>query len=160
VLEDKEMSDQHYRKSADPLLLERLAEIGFLASECGLHDEAEKIFRWMAKVKPGNPSSLIALAMVRARRGSTEQAIEALKHVIADHAESEMAKAVLGMILVQCKQPGALPLFEEVLASAQDHGAVNIANCCIDLAREQKSNAEPAATESLEFFRHYNVVRA
>ncbi len=153
------MSNQSHRNSLDPLLLERLAEAGFLASECGMHEEAATLFRCMAQLKPGNPSPLIALAMALARAGSGEQAIEELKLVIAQHPDSEMAKAVLGMIMVQRKQSGALELFEEVFASAKDKNAINVANSCIELAREQNTETKQTASESLEFFRYYNVIR-
>jgi hypothetical protein len=86
-------------------------------------------------MKPDKPSPLIGAAMVRARRGEMDAAIEQLRGIVLRYADSEMAKAMLGTLLVYSGQPGALALFEEVLATARDSGAVNVAQCCLDPAR-------------------------
>jgi hypothetical protein len=129
------------RAAASPELLERLAEVGFLASECGLHAAAESIFAHLTAMKPGSPSPLIGAAMVRARRGDVDAAIEQMRGIARRHADSEMAKAMLGTLLVHAERPGALALFEEVLATHRDSGAVDVVRCCIEPARK----LEPAA---------------
>ena len=123
------------RGAASSEVLEQLAEVGFLASECGLHASAEAIFRSLTEMKPDNPSPLIAAATVRARRGEVVAAIEQLRGIVQRYADSEMAKAMLGTLLVHSEQRGALALFEDVMATARDPGAVNVAQCCLDLAR-------------------------
>jgi hypothetical protein len=145
------------QKAADPSLLERLAETGFLATECGLDVQAERIFTCLASMRPGNSSPLIALAIVHARRGLMDQAIGELRKLIVDHADSEMPKAVLGTMLVHTRQPGALQLFEAVIAAGKDQAAIGIANGCIELARKQETEVSGGRPESLEFFRHFNV---
>jgi Bacterial type III secretion protein (HrpB1_HrpK) len=134
------------RGVASPELLERLAEVGFLASECGLHAAAESIFANLVAMKPGSPSPLIGAAMVRARRGEVDAAIEQLRGVVEQHADSEMAKAMLGTLLVHAERPGALPLFEEVLATQRDSGAVNVVQCCIEPARKLEQTAPSAGS--------------
>jgi hypothetical protein len=124
------------RGAASPELLERLVEVGFLASECGLHAAAGSIFANLTAMKPGSPSPLIGAAMVRARRGEVDAAIEQLRGVVQHHADSEMAKAMLGTLLVHAERPGALALFEEVLTTARDSGAVNVVHCCLEPARK------------------------
>lgn len=123
------------RGAASPELFERLAEAGFLASECGLHAAAESIFDGLTAMKPDKPSPLIGAAMVRARRGEMDAAIEQLRGIVLRYADSEMAKAMLGTLLVYSGQRGALALFEDVLATAHDSGAVNVVQCCLDPAR-------------------------
>ena len=124
------------RGAASPEILEQLSEAGFLASECGLHGSAETIFACLTAIKPESPSPLIGAAMVRARRGDVEAAIEQLRGVVERHADSEMAKAMLGTLLVHSERRGALALFDEVLATGRDSGAVSVVKCCLDLARQ------------------------
>ena len=145
------------RRSLDPLLLERLAETGFLATEFGMDDHAESIFRCLARLRPGQPSPLIALAMVHARRGLMAQAIGELRELLAERPECAMAKAVLATMLVHDRQAGALQLCEEVLANATDPRAADVVRACIELARQQEAQPRAANRESLEFFRHYNL---
>jgi hypothetical protein len=123
------------RGAASVDVLERLTEVGFLASECCLHASAEAIFASLATIRPNNPSPLIASATVRARRGEVDAAVEQLRGVIERHPDSEMAKAVLGMVLVSSGRHGALVLLQDVLATQRDPGAVNVAQCCVELAR-------------------------
>jgi Bacterial type III secretion protein (HrpB1_HrpK) len=140
------LAGRSLRGAASPELLERLAEVGFLASECGLHAAAESIFANLTAMKPGSPSPLIGAAMVRARRGEVDAAIEQLRGVVLQHADSEMAKAMLGTLLVHAERPGALPLFEEVLATQRDSGAVNVVQCCIEPARKLEQAAPSAGS--------------
>ena len=143
-------------KAPDPLLLERLAETGFLATEFGMHERAEKIFACLERLRPGKPSPRIALAMVRARRGLVDQAIDELNALIEAHPDNEIARAVLGTMLVHARKPGALELFEKIIADGIDAGAISIASCCVEQARKQEGAPE-GASSSFAYFRHYNV---
>ncbi|MCW7542116.1 tetratricopeptide repeat protein [Aquabacterium sp. A7-Y] len=125
-------------------LLERIAEAGFLASECGLHMQAETIFSALAAAKPGHPSPLIGLALSHARMGRLDGAIDELRAVVERCPDSDMARAMLGTLLVHAQQPGALPLFEAVIASGRDSSAVNVARGCLELARALDPSAGPA----------------
>ncbi|GFE82388.1 hypothetical protein GCM10011487_43880 [Steroidobacter agaridevorans] len=147
-------------KAPDPLLLERLAETGFLATEFGMHDRAEQIFTCLEQLRPGKASPRIALAMVRARRGSIEQAIVEINALLETHPDCEVARAVLGTMLVHAGKPGALELFEKIIADGTDAGAISIATCCIEQAREQHGASQYAPAEpssSFAYHRHYNV---
>ncbi|HEY5808827.1 MAG TPA: HrpB1 family type III secretion system apparatus protein [Povalibacter sp.] len=144
------------RKPLDTLLLERLAETGFLASECGLHDRAERIFVCLSAMRPGNPSPRVALAMVRARRGAMSQAMDELRALIAAQPDCDLARSMLGTMLVHGRQPGALELFSHVLDAGTDPAAVEIARCWIELAREQEPAPVPT-TGPVEFLRRYNL---
>ena len=69
-----------------------------------------------------------------------------------------MAKAMLGAFLVEAKQDGALVLFDAVLATRQEQGAVNIVECWLDQARKLKQDAvKKTESGSLAFFRHHNI---
>jgi predicted Zn-dependent protease len=151
------MTTTSRRTSLDPVLLERLAETGFLATEFGMDEHAEKIFRCLVKLRPAHPSPLIALAMVRARRGAMNEAIADLQALVANRPECEMAKAVLATMLVHERRPGALQLCEEVLRNEVDRSAVDVVRTCVDLAREQEKQSAPSGPESLEYVRHYNI---
>src|SRR5690349_16506500 len=102
---DIEQATLRRRRPPDTALLERLAETGFLATEFGLHEQAEHIFSCLARIRPGKPSPHIALAMIQARRGSMQTAIVSLQDVIARHPESELARAVLGTMLDHIGDP-------------------------------------------------------
>jgi Bacterial type III secretion protein (HrpB1_HrpK) len=132
------------RAAASSDVIERLIDVGFLASECGLHDAAKAIFADLMKLRPNNPSMLISAAFVQARRGEIEGTIEQLRGVVARFEESEMAKAMLGTYLVQNGEKGALALFEDVLGTARDRSAVNVVRCSLELAQraEAPSNVD------------------
>jgi predicted Zn-dependent protease len=131
-----------------------MAETGHLASECGLHEEAERIFCHLVTARPGNPSPLIALAIVRSCAGRMDQAIDDIREVAAAHPDSEMAKAVLGMFLSQARRPEADELFGELLANGKDPAAIQVARLCM---KDEIPVPATPASESLEYFRHYNV---
>lgn len=144
------------RRPLDPVLLERLAETGFLATEFGLHEQAERIFECLAKLKPGKPSPHIALAMVQARRGRIKEGIAALRDVIDQHPDSELARAVLGSMLIHVGDPEGRELLGGVIARDLDSAAVGVAVSCVD--QGQAPAPPPASTvSSAEYFRHYNV---
>lgn len=144
------------RRPLDPMLLERLAETGFLATEFGLHEQAERIFECLAKLKPGKPSPHIALAMVQARRGRITEGIAALREVIDRHPESELARAVLGSMLIHVGDDEGRELLDGVIARDQDSAAVGVAVSCVARPQAAAAPAE-APVSSVEYFRHYNV---
>src|SRR5687768_1808544 len=119
------------RKPPDPVLLERLAETGFLATELGMDEAAERIFHCLATLRPQQCAPLIALAMVHARRGWMGQAIAELRDLITQRPDCDLARAVLGTMLMHAGQPGALRLFEQVMEHNRDAGAVSIASSCL-----------------------------
>jgi hypothetical protein len=127
------------RAAAAPDVVERLTEVGLLASECGLHHAAKAIFADLTKLRPNNPSMLISAAVVQARRGEIEGTIEQLRQVVARFEDFEMAKAMLGTYLVQNGEKGALALFEDVLGTARDPSAVNVVRCSLELARKAEA---------------------
>jgi hypothetical protein len=150
------------RKAPDAALLERLAETGFLATEFGLHQQAELIFSCLVRLKPGKPSPHIALAMVQARRGRMESAIASLREVIDRHPDSELARAVLGTMLVHIGDPEGRELLEGVIARDIDADAVGVASSCVDQpsatsAAQSSASVTPGAAGAVEYFRHYNV---
>ncbi len=149
------------RRCADPVLLERLAETGFLATEFGLHEQAARIFSCMRRLKPGKPSPRIALAMVLARSGNMQRAIADLHDIIEQSPESELARAVLGTMLVHIGDQEGLRLLEDVVARGVDKAAIDVASSGIDQARAQATARAASTTEAhadaMEFFRHYNV---
>jgi len=153
------MSDLEKLNIFSPCVLQRIAEIGFLASEYGFHEKAEQIFLGMALAKPDSSAPAVSLAVVHARSGRLQDAITGLKHAAGVYPASEMVKAMLGAFLVEARQDGALELFEAVLASRQEPGAVNIVECWLDQARKlrEEGSARRTDTGSLAFFRHHNI---
>lgn len=145
------------RRAPDPLLLERLAEVGFLATEFGMHQQAERIFQCFAQLKPGKPSPHIALALMQAHRGRMPEAIAAIRDVIEHYPDSELARAVLGTMLIHIKDPAGYELLEDVIARGNDHGAVSVATSYLELQREQPAHVEAPPASAVEYFRHYNV---
>jgi len=145
------------RKPVDPVLLERLAETGFLATEFGMDEHAERIFVQLNLLKPGKPSSRIALAMVRARRGQIDVAIAALRQLLDEQPECDLARAVLGTMLVHVGDPEARELLTDVISRAADPGAVSVAESCLDQARASAAPETPREVQTVEFFRHHNI---
>lgn len=145
------------RKPIDPQLLERLAETGFLATEFGMDEHAERIFLHLATLKPGKPSPRIALTMVQARRGHIDAAICALRDLIDELPECDLARAVLGTMLVHVGHPEALTLIQDVIARATDPSAVSVAESCLEQARAVSTEAAAREGQTIEFFRHHNI---
>ena len=135
----------------------QLSEVGFLAGDMGLPNQAIAIFRHLFNIKPEIPHLGVNLALVYARYEKVDEAIEVLTSLRNRFPDNQMVKAVLGMCLVQQAKPGAIELLDEVLAEKSDTDAMNIARSCYDLAKEQRvdTSYEPV-TEGLQFFRHYN----
>lgn len=145
------------RKPVDPVLLERLAETGFLATEFGMDEHAERIFVQLACLKPGKPSPRIALAMVQARRGQMDMAIGALRQLLDEQPECDLARAVLGTILVHVGDAEARELLEGVITRAADPSAVAVAESCLEQARAAASPESQREGQTIEFFRHHNI---
>ena len=145
------------RRAPDPLLLERLAEVGFLATEFGLHQQAERIFQSFVLLKPGKPSPHIALALMQAHQGRMPEAIAAIRDVIERHPDSELARAVLGTMLIHVQDPAGYGLLEDVIARGNDQGAVSVATSYLELQRAQPAQVETPPAAAVEYFRHYNV---
>lgn len=160
--QDFEQASLRRRKSLlDAVLLERLAETGFLATEFGLHEQAERIFSCFARLKPGKPAPSIALAIVQARRGRMQPAIASLRETIVRHPESELARAILGSMLLHIGDPEGRELLEGVVARNLESDAVNVAVGYIGRGQPAATPVtEPTSTSDqgpVEYFRHYNV---
>jgi hypothetical protein len=145
------------RRPIDPALLERLTETGFLASEFGLHDHAERIFVLLARLRPANPSPVIALAMVRARAGLVDRAVLDLEELIAARPECDLARAMLGTMLVHAKRPGALALFQNVIQADADPAAVSISSSWLALAQENEPTTAAGIDTAPQLFRYHNI---
>ncbi len=150
--------------SAEAILLERLGEAGCLACECGLLEEAEQIYSCLVKLKPSSAGAHIGLAIVQSMKGMASVAAENMRKVVAEFPENDMAKAVLGLVLAELRQPEAEELFKQVLANGKNQDAMHIARLCMpdapkEQAKETKQEAAPVAnaSESLEVFRHRNI---
>lgn len=154
--QDFEQANQRRRKPPDAVLLERLAETGFLATEFGLHEQAERIFSALAKLKAGKPSPLIALAMVQARRGRMQPAIASLRATIEQYPQSELARAILGTMLFHIGDPEGRELLERVIAHDCDADAVSVAASYLQQATVPVAQPSTPAG-AVEYFRHYNV---
>ena len=135
----------------------QLSEVGFLAGDMGLPDQAIAIFYNLFKIKPEISHMGVNLALMYARYEKVDDAIEVLISLKNKFPENQMVKAVLGMCLVQQAKPGAIELLDEVLTEKTDSDAMNIARSCYDLAKEQRVDHSYApVTDGLQFFRHYN----
>lgn len=145
------------RKPDDPLLLERLAETGFLATEFGLDHQAELIFRCLICLRPGKPSPRIALAMVEARCGRMQSAIGQLRQLIEEHPDLELARAVLGTMLLHVGEAGARQLLDDIVAHGSDPGAVSVAASCIEQVQTEQARTADKERAALEFHRHHNI---
>lgn len=145
------------RKPDDPLLLERLAETGFLATEFGLHQQAELIFRCLIRLRPGKSSPRIALAMVEARCGQIQMAIGQMRQITEEYPDLDLAKAVLGSMLLHAGEPGARQFLEDLVANSSDEGAISVATSYIEQAQSEHTRAADQEHAALEFHRHHNI---
>jgi len=137
-----------------------IGDIGLLASYCNLHDKAESIYSRLSQARPESPFPLICLAMVRARSGRVKEAVEQLKSIVEKFPENDLAKAFLGVYMIESKQKGVLKIFDQILASGKDTAAINLVNCFMEMARDlEKTQSDTEISSTLEVFRHHNFIR-
>lgn len=137
--------------------LSHLAEAGFLACDMGLPDQAISIFSGLALIQPTIPHPILNQAIVNARYEKLDQAIELLLPLSERFPQSQIVKAILGMLFVQQNDPRAISLLEEVIQSKSDVDAIAVAESCYELAQQQQASRKlNPPTEELQFFRHYN----
>jgi|GEM_PF-1653453 len=146
------MSHAEEAMSTDALF--QLVEAGFLACDMGLPEQALAIFSGLARVQPDIPHPVMHQAVVHARYGKVDQAIELLLGLQERFHDSHLVKAMLGMFFVQQEDPRAMALLDEVLEDGTDAEAVAVARSCYELARRQQMGYLPySSMESLQYFR-------
>lgn len=113
----------------EPALLQRLMEIGYLATGSGMHTEAEAIFDSICALRPESELPIIGLAVMEMNRGEPLRA----GHLLRDRAlrlnpESALAKSFLGfsLRLAGSNQEG-MRVLEEVIGGPHDDVAVAMA---------------------------------
>lgn len=141
-----------------PAALFQLAEAGFLACDMGLPEQALVIFSGLALVQPGIPHPVIHQAVVHARYGRVDQAVELLFGLQERFHDSQIVKAMLGMFFVQQEDPRAMALLDEVLEDGTDVEAVAVARSCHELARSQQAGylLHPSM-DALQYFRNVEL---
>lgn len=147
------IAQRRRRRPLDPVLLERFAETGFLATEFGLHEQAEHIFECLVGLKPGKPSPVLALAIVRGRRGRINEAIGMLRELIEQHPDFELARAILGSMLLHIADAEGSQMLQGVIARDADSSAVGVATSLLEQAQLPPVES---AVSNVEFYRHYN----
>ncbi len=150
------MSTRALREGTDGTLLERLAEAGFLASECGMHARAEEMLSDLVAARPEIAASSAVLAIVRARSGQLERAIDELREFVDGRSDADIATAVLGMLMVQAGRAEAATFLRQVIERDGDSRAVGIANACLALVEGEESAVREHG-DSDEFSRHMNL---
>ena len=144
----------HAEKEILPTTLFQLAEVGFLACDMGLPEQAIAIFSGLARIQPAIPHPVIHQAIVHARYGGVDQAVELLLGLLERFHDSPLVKAMLGMCFVQQEDPRAMALLDEVLQEDSDAEAVAVARSCYELAKQQQADyLFYPAMETLQFFR-------
>ena len=135
----------------------RFTEVGFLACDMGFPDQALAIFSALAIVQPGIPHHLMNKAIVHGRYGRLDHATKLLFSLLENFPDSQIVKAILGLLLVQQQDARALHYLDEVLNGAADKDAVAVAQSCYDLACQLRDNQTfKPALDDLQFFRHHN----
>lgn len=145
----------HAEDAISPAALFQLVEAGFLACDMGLPEQALVIFSGLALVQPDIPHPVIHQAIVHARYGRVDQAVELLLALQERFHDSQIVKAMLGMLFVQQEDPRAMVLLDEVLEDGTDAEAVAVARSCHELARKQQAGyLHHPSMEALQYFRN------
>jgi hypothetical protein len=105
-----------------------LMRTGMLCSETERHDEADSLYRAVARCAPGIPHPIVCLAMGLMYRGKAFEAVVELQQTIAEFPDSQIAKALLGMALRECGQPQWEDVLLSVLEDDRDEWAVSLAS--------------------------------
>jgi len=146
-------------EALSPATLFKLAEAGFLACDMGLPEQALVIFSGLALVQPDIPHPVMHQAVVHARCGRVDQAVELLLELRERFHDSQIVKAMLGMFFVQQEDPRAMALLDEVFEDGTDDEAVAVARSCHDLARRQQFDRLPhPSMEALQYFRNAELI--
>lgn len=121
--------DMPASKAVDGALLRLLAEIGFVATACGLWSQAEEIFSGVRAVRPASEFPVISQALARMTVGDDRRAIELLREsALKINPGNNLAKSFLCLALKRSgKVDEAEPLIESIIAANQDPRAVEIA---------------------------------
>lgn len=142
-------------ETISPAALFQLVEAGFLACDMGLPEQALVIFSGLALVQPDSPHPVIHQAVVHARYGRVDQAVELLLGLQERFHDSQIVKAMLGMLFVEQEDSRAMALLDEVLEDGTDAEAVAVARSCHELARrQQEANLPHPSMEALQYFRN------
>jgi hypothetical protein len=121
--------DSSVLQSVDASLLRLLAEIGFVATACGLWSHAEAIFAGVRAVRPNSEFPVISQALARMTVGDDVKAIYLLReNALKINPDNALAKSFLCLAL---KRSGnaeeAHPLIESIIQQNKDSRAVEIA---------------------------------
>ena len=76
-------------------------DLGRLAYRMGMHEQAEKLFRYYVDHAPERPEGVNNLATVVRDRGRPEEAIELLKQALGVNPEAHMLWNTLGTIMIE-----------------------------------------------------------
>lgn len=121
--------DKSVLQSIDGALLRLLAEIGFVATACGLWSHAELIFNGVRAVRPESEFPVISQALARMTVGDDLKAIALLRDTALQiNPENELAQSFLCLALKRSGQEKeATPLIESIISKASDPRAIEIA---------------------------------
>lgn len=122
-------ADRPASAAIDGALLRLLAEIGFVATACGLWRHAEDIFLGIRAVRPWNEFPVISHALARLSVGDDAYAVDLItQHALKINPDSALAQSYLGFALKRLgKKEEGDKWLQAVLDGNQDSTAVEIA---------------------------------
>ncbi len=122
-------SNMPVSQAVDGALLRLLAEIGFVATACGLWSHAEEVFNGVRAVRPNSEFPVISQALARMTVGDDRRAIELLKEsALKINPDNSLAKSFLSLALKRSGQVNeAEDLIESIIHEHQDERSVEIA---------------------------------
>ncbi|MBG0775379.1 MAG: hypothetical protein H0S85_02980 [Desulfovibrionaceae bacterium] len=115
-------------------LLQKVTEIGLLASNYGQVKEAEAIFEGLVAVRPDQETPYIGMAMAKMNSGSYDEALELLlEKALTINPESDLAKSFAALCYKLAGKPvEAKAAADFVVENGSDEAAVAMAKGVIE----------------------------
>lgn len=113
--------------------IQRLMEIGYMATGGGMNAEAAAIFSGIEAVRPESELPMIGSAVTRLNAGKVEEAISLLRQALEKNPDSDLAAAFLGLALKQAGlAQAAESMLRQVVDAARNREAVDLAKSLLD----------------------------
>lgn len=140
--DDERDSGEHLLQGSDYRLFMKVALLG---TELGQYACAAELAQLMQALRPDLPHASISLGMNDFSAGRKDEGVRTLEAAVERFPSSQLAKATLGVCLLDVGRSGWQPLLESVIEDGRDEYAIGLA--CAVLGRRPSHPPQGLATD-------------